>query len=353
VIDESDDIEAVSLPDVSLSPGEHIVIFATDEDPGNHYVPFKLGSHDELSLILNEETVDYLEWDDSDVMTGFSYGLMPDGSWEKDSLTPTPGSENEMAVAFNKNVVSSLSIEIDTNDWQDMMDNALDEEYHSAKIIFNGVILDSVAIRTKGNSSLNSVVNMGSERFSFKVDVNEYVDGQKLLGLKKFTLQKLGLKKFTLQNSFNDPSYMREVIAYDLLKEMGVPTPQHAYVNFYVNGELHGLYLMVEAIDGEFIENNFVNSKGDLYKPDGIGSDLKWINENFSSYSGVDLETNESSTDNGAFINFVSEMQFGDASSVIDFDSVLRYMSVSVALSNLDSYHGPGWRIFNVALGSK
>ncbi|WP_196139381.1 CotH kinase family protein [Aliikangiella sp. G2MR2-5] len=331
VIDESDDIEPQSLPNINLGAGEYIVIYATDQDPGEYFVPFKLGNNDELSLILNGETVDYIVWDESDVISGYSYGLSPDGSWVKDTLNPTPGEANQSTTVFSKTSVRSISIEIDEADWQDMMDNALDEEYHSANISFNGITLDNIAIRTKGNSSLSHVAQTGSERFSFKVDINEYVDGQKFFGL----------KKFTLNNFFNDPAYMREVIAYELLDEMGVPSPQHAYVNLYVNGQLHGLYLMVEAIDGEFLENHFANANGDLYKPDGTGSDLLWIDDNFNSYSGVDLKTNEDTSDNGAFINLVYQMQFGDGESVIDAESVLRYMSVSVALSNLDSYHGP------------
>jgi hypothetical protein len=337
VIDESDDIDPVTLPDVVLSPNEYIVIYATDEDPNDYYVPFKLGKTDELSLILNDETVDYIDWDNSDVPEGFSYGLSDStstansdvSSWDKDLLTPTKGIENDLATAFNPSVVQDLFINITTDNWQDILNNPLDEEYHETSITFNGVSLDSVAIRTKGGSSLSSVARSTSDRYSFKLDINEYVDGQKFFGL----------KKFTLQNSFNDPSYMREVFAYDLLNEMGVATPQHAFVNFYVNGELFGLYLMVEAIDGEFLENNFANSNGDLYKPDGTGSDLQWINNDIDSYSDINLQTNEESTDNGAFINFVEQMDNG-STNVIEVDGLLRYMSVSVALSNLDSYHG-------------
>ena len=215
--------------------------------PGDYYVPIKLGKTDELSLILNDETVNYIDWDDSDVTAGFSYGLTVDEdesevSWDKDFLTPTKGSQNEIATAFNPNIVHDLSINITTENWLDILANPLDEEYHETSITFNGVTLESVTIRTKGGSSLRSVSQSTSDRYSFKVDINEYVDGQKFFGL----------KKFTLQNSFNDPSYMREVIAYDVLDEMGVATPKHAYVNLYVNDELFGFYLMLEAIDGEF-----------------------------------------------------------------------------------------------------
>ena len=330
VIDESDDIDPITLPDIDLYAGQYITIYATDEDPGTYYVPFKLGKEDELSLILNDEVIDYIDWDESDVATGFSYGLSSSTGFTHAFLTPTPSSENTVATAFTPTAVNTLSITITDENWQDILDNPLDEEYHETAITFNGVTLDSVAIRTKGGSSLRNVANSSSDRYSFKVDINEYVSGQKFFGL----------KKFTLQNSFNDPSYMREVIAYELMDEMGVPTPEHAYVNFYVNGELFGLYLMVEAIDGEFVEKHFANSNGDLYKPDGTGSDLLWLGDDIQSYTDINLQTNEDTTDNGAFINFVESLDKGETSA-IDIDTLLRYMSVSTSLSNLDSYHGP------------
>lgn len=334
IIDESDDIEPIDLPDVELLAGEYLVIYATDTDPGSYFVPFGLGNNDELSLLKDDETVDYLNWDASDVPEGYSFGLKLDETgntygWDDDTLEPTQGADNMSAVAFDASVVKDLYINISTDNWQSILSNPEAEEYHETAITFNDVTLDSVAIRTKGGSSLRSVAQSTSDRYSFKVDINEYVDGQKFFGL----------KKFTLQNSFNDPSYMREVFAYDLLKEMGVATPQHAFVNVYVNNELFGLYLMVEAIDGEFLENNFSNANGDLYKPDGVGSDLVWLSGNIESYSDINLQTNEETTDNGAFLNFVSELDSG-STDVIDVDGLLRYMSVSVALSNLDSYHG-------------
>jgi len=333
IIDESDDIDPVSLPNITLAPGQYSVFYAVETASNDNEVSFKLGNSDELSLLLNDETVDYIDWDGSDVISGFSYGLSEiDGvarSWQRDLLTPTQGSENQLASAFNPDAVVDLSISITTADWQDILANPTDEEYHEASLTLNGISLDTVAIRTKGGSSLRSVSQSTSDRYSFKVDINEYVDGQKFFGL----------KKFTLQNSFNDPTYMREVIAYDLLEEMGVAAPRHSYVNLHINGELFGLYLMVEAIDGEFLENHFDNANGDMYKPDGTGSDLKWIDNNIASYSDINLQTNEDTTDNGAFMNFVEQLDQG-STDVIAVDNLLRYMSVSVSLSNLDSYHG-------------
>lgn len=330
VIDSSDDIDPVTLPDVTLNAGEYIIIAAVDDDPGSYYVPFKLGKEDELSLILNDETVDYIEWQESEVSAGYSFGLESDGAWRQTTLSLTSGSANKLPSTYNQAQVESIYFEIDEDLWQDLLDNALDEEYHLTSVTYQGITLDEVGIRTKGNSSLSSVYNSGGERFSFNIDVNEYVSGQKLFGM----------KKFVLNNMYNDPSYMREYIAYDLLEEMGVATPEHSYVNVYVNGELKGLYLLVEFVNETFLEKRYANTQGDMYKPDGTGSDLEWIDDDFASYSGVELKTNEDISDNGAFMNFVYEMEYGDALSVIDADSVMRYMAVSVALSNLDSYHG-------------
>jgi spore coat protein CotH len=337
VIDSSEDIDPVSLPDVQLEAGQYLVVYAIDHENADYYVPFKLGKTDELSLILNDETVDYIEWDDSDVSSGFSFGISPHVqhesadvySWTQQFLNPTIGLSNQQATAFDSSVVTNLYVDISDTNWQSILASPLDEEYHETSITLNGITLESVAIRTKGGSSLSSVARSTSDRYSFKVDINEYIDGQKFFGL----------KKFTLQNSFNDPSYMREVITYDLMAELGVPAPQHAFVNLYVNEELFGLYLMVEAVDGEFTEKHFANSNGDMYKPDGIGSDLIWIDDNVSSYSDINLKTNEESTDNGAFINFVEQIN-SDSTDLVDVDGLLRYMAVSTALSNLDSYQG-------------
>lgn len=329
VIDESDDIDPISLPEMTLSAGSYVVIYADDEATSANAVSFKLGKEDELSLILENETVAYLDWDESDVSTGYSYGLNPDTLVDYELLNPTMGAANSIASAFDNTIVNSLYIDISTENWASILADPTAEEYHEASITLNDLTLDSVAIRTKGNSSLTAVANSNSDRYSFKIDINEYVDGQKFFGL----------KKFTLQNSYNDPSYMREKIAYQLFEEMGVPAPDNSYVNVYINNELFGLYLMVEAIDGEFIEDHFNNDNGDLYKPDGEGSTLEYDGSDISNYSEINLQNNEDTTDNGAFLNLVEEMDNG-SSEVINVDLLLRYMAVSVSLSNLDSYHG-------------
>ncbi len=342
VVDDADESVATALPDVSLAPGEYLVIYATDVDPGEHYVPFKLGASDSLTLQLGGATVDFLEWDDSDAPEGYSYGAYPDGAWSARTLEVSKGSSNTDAVVFESESIESVYVSLSDADWQDIIDNALDKEYHSATLTYKNITLENIAFRTKGNSTLSQVANYSSNqagysRFSFKLDTNEYVSGQKMLNM----------KKLNFNNNLKDPTYMRETISYEVMRNLGLPAPRTSFVKLYINDELHGLYTMVEAVDGEFLENNFTNPDGDLYKPDDadneglVGHDLVWIDAAFANYSAIELKSNEDTTDNSALITFLDVINNGsDFHSVLDSDAMLRYLAASTVMSNLDSYQG-------------
>ena len=233
---------------------------------------------------------------------------------------------------FSSGNTLHIDISIDESDWQDMLDHPLQEEYHAANVTINGTVLGNVAIRTKGNNSLTSVSGMDSDRYSFKIDFDYYVDNQNLYGL----------KKLNLNNNYSDSSCMREALSYQLMEEMGIPTPKYAYANITVNGELWGLYLAVEAIDETFLASNFEDATGDLYKPDGTGSDLVWISDDISAYTGLNLKTNEKTSDQSAILHFLDVInnEPDKAEEVMDVDEMLRYFAANTALANMDSYQG-------------
>ena len=160
---------------------------------------------------------------------------------------------------FDDNKVIEINIEMDEIAWQEMLDNASAEEYTAANITVNGTTYNNVAIRAKGNSSLSQLVmDDTTDRYSFKIKFDEYVDGQTLDGL----------SKLVLNNNMSDPTYMKEYLSYKLLDSLGVPTPECAYAHITVNGEEWGLYLAVEPIEEEFIARNYSSTDGNLYKPE-------------------------------------------------------------------------------------
>ncbi|MBY0013895.1 CotH kinase family protein, partial [Paenibacillus typhae] len=235
------------------------------------------------------------------------------------------------AEVFPKDKVVDVRITIDPDDFQDMLDNASAEEYKAASVEYNGIKMDNVGIRTKGNLSLRSVVQMSdSDRYSFKISFDEYVN-QNLFGI----------TKINLNNNYSDPSYMREFLTYELAGTMGLPTPKYSFVNIYVNDELKGFYLAVEQIGDAYLERNFGNSYGALYKGvmTGQGSDLTWLGDDASLYTGLEMKSEKSNDD--ILLDMLDELNNGtDYEKYINVDNALGYIALNAVTGNMDSYLG-------------
>lgn len=170
--------------------------------------------------------------------------------------------DKNLSQVLDKSSVTNISIDIDEADWKWLLENATNEEYRSCNITINGVKYYNVGIRPKGNTSLTNVASDDTtDRYSFKIKFNEYVDGQNYNGI----------KSIVLNNIIQDKTYMKEYITYDLYSSLGVATPEMSYSNITINNETWGLYLAIEVIDERYLENNFGTSEGNLYKPETMG----------------------------------------------------------------------------------
>ncbi|AIQ73804.1 CotH kinase family protein [Paenibacillus sp. FSL R5-0636] len=232
---------------------------------------------------------------------------------------------------FPKDKVVDVKITLDPDDFQDMLDNASAEEYKMASVEYNGMKYDNVAVRTKGNLSLRSVVQMtDSDRYSFKISFDEYVN-QNLFGI----------TKINLNNNYSDASYMREFLTYELAESVGLPTPKYSFVNVYVNDELKGFYLAVEQIGDAYLERNFGNTYGALYKGimTGQGSDLTWLGDDPALYTGLEMKSDKSNDD--ILVDMLNELNNGtDYEKYIDVEESLKYIALNAVTGNMDSYLG-------------
>lgn len=159
---------------------------------------------------------------------------------------------------FDTGTVHSMEISID--DWDGFLADCENEEYVMCDVTIDGETVQSVGIRAKGNTSLSSVKNYGNNRYSFKIEFDHYQDG----------INYQGLDKLSLNNIIQDNTYMKDYLCYQLMQEFGVTSPLCSYIYLTVNGEDWGLYLAVEAVEDSFLERNYGNSDGELYKPDSI-----------------------------------------------------------------------------------
>ena len=212
------------------------------------------------------------------------------------------------------------TIDIVMNDWEGFIEGCESEEYSACNLVIDGEAVKNVGIRAKGNTSLSSVKNMDSSRYSFKIEFDQYENGKTYHGL----------DKLCLNNIIQDNTYMKDYLAYPLMYDFGVDAPLCSYAYITVNGEDWGLYLAVEAIEESFLERNYGSNYGDLYKPDamsfggGRGNGKDFSMGNFmDKESEEDTESSEKSNDNnkqftppdfgGGMPDFGGEMpDFGD-----------------------------------------
>jgi hypothetical protein len=77
----------------------------------------------------------------------------------------------------------------------------------------------------------------------------------------------IGLARLNLKAMYNDPSQMREALAWRAFTRAGVPASRHTYAKLSINGRYRGLFGIVEDVDKRYIRDRFGdNDRGNLYK---------------------------------------------------------------------------------------
>ena len=152
------------------------------------------------------------------------------------------------------------TIDIVMNNWDEFIETCENEEYAVCNALIDGELYTNIGIRAKGNTSLSSVSQMNSDRYSFKIEFDQY----------DTTKSYYGLDKLSLNNVIQDNTYMKDFLVYQMMNQFGASAPLCSYVYITVNGEDWGLYLAVEGVEDAFLQRNYGNDYGELYKPDSM-----------------------------------------------------------------------------------
>lgn len=249
---------------------------------------------------------------------------------------------------FNTDEPITVNFIVDEDDWQNMLDTAINEEYLQCDVEVNGEIFYGVGVRPKGNTSLSSIANNpDTDRYSFKVEFDHYADGQTCYGL----------DKLVLNNNYADATCMKEALVYEMYQILGADASLYNYATISVNGEYWGTYLALEAVEDSFLLRNYGVSSGELYKPEGMGiggggggasfggggADLNYTDDDPDSYETIweGAQQKTSDKDKEKVITALSHAADGtDLDEYLDIDNLLRYMAVHVFVVNQDSLSG-------------
>ncbi len=240
---------------------------------------------------------------------------------------------------FSGDAVHEIELTFHQADWWDqLVDNfegVEDPEYIPAEFDWAGTHFDSIGVRFKGNSSYNSYPGV---KKSFKLDIDRYDSTQNLDGL----------DKLNLNNQFMDPSFVREICAYEIAEAAGLASCRTNYAALSINGEYWGFYVLVEQVDQEFIESRFGSGEdGNLWKGDPHGS-LEYRGAyDWNYYNDYELKTNEELNDWSALVDLADRLnntalaELPDSlHAAMDAGSALAMLAVDLLTVNLDSYPG-------------
>ncbi|MBD5144437.1 MAG: spore coat protein CotH [Ruminococcus sp.] len=283
--------------------------------------------------------------------------------------------------------IITIDINADEAEWQQMLDNAMSEQYIMVNMAVNGKKFSNVGIRPKGNNSLQQVASSDSDRYSFKIKFDEYADGQTCFGL----------DMLVLNDMLGDATYMKEYTTFDMMREMGIETPYFGYAMITLNGEDWGLYFALEAYNDSYKQRVSGDESGNLYNiksssggfgheenstdmgnpperqdrnfsenSDGSensqtrsfgrggmggmggmgasssGGSLVYTDDESSSYSAIFGNAVGSGSDEEDYQKVIAALKaLNDGENIeeyFDVDEILRYLAVHTVVVNLDSY---------------
>lgn len=166
-----------------------------------------------------------------------------------------------------------------------------------------------------------------NQKAGFKVKLAEFVPGQKILGL----------KKLTFNNMVQDPTAVREAMAYRLFRSVGVPAPRVGYADIRVNGERYGLYANIETLDSVSLKRWF-GSTQHLYEG-AYWTDAVPGNEfNFQADEGDAQNRQDLAVFSAANVNFEGEEWYQALKPFANWREITAMWAVEHYIGHWDGY---------------
>jgi hypothetical protein len=236
---------------------------------------------------------------------------------------------------YDQSIIQQIEIQFNQSDWDYELDTAkagAEGYIMAASVTINGVYFDSVGVKYKGNSSYNPTYNKNP----FHIELDTYK-----------SQSYLGVKDIKLGNNYADPSMIREVLAYDILKNY-MHCPEANFAKVYVNGIYYGVYSNAESIGKKFYAKHYFSSSNTAIKCNPIvnpsantKSNLKYFTSGDSSnyFNFYEIKSDYGWNNLRALADTVTNYQSRFANNV-DVDRLIWMLAFNNVNVNLDSYSG-------------
>ncbi|HQQ94631.1 MAG TPA: CotH kinase family protein [Bacteroidia bacterium] len=231
--------------------------------------------------------------------------------------------------------VQIIELHFAQSNWDYMLDTAKagqDGYLMASWAKINGQQFDSVGVKYKGSSSYDS----SYKKNPMHIELNTFRNQS----YQTYTDVKLG-------NGYADPSLIREVLSYNLLRNY-MDCPRSNFAKLYVNGVYMGVYANDEAINKQFCREHFFDDKGTLVKCNpkltpspAVKSNLKYNTNSDSSWyqNYYEMKSDYGWKNLEALCDSVSNHP-DNMNQTLDLDRALWMLAFNTLFVNLDSYNG-------------
>ncbi len=237
---------------------------------------------------------------------------------------------------FGERLVPRFELELDAVARQSLA--RAPKEWVHGTFRYAGVTYPDVAVRLKGNRSRQGL----DGKPSFKIRFDKFVKKRRFLGQ----------REVVLNNLVEDPTMVREALAYRLHRDLGVPAPRTGWAQLHLDGRDLGLYLDIEAVDDELLDRVHGDDDGTLYEGE-FGCDLYPEDApRFEQDGGKDQDH--------ADLVALAQVASADpgrlfaAGGPLDVERVVAYLAVSNVVGDFDGYrHGHNYRLHHASRGDR
>jgi len=222
--------------------------------------------------------------------------------------------------------IREIEIFFSEPNWDDTLDvyyaNDNGQRLIADSILIDGIADQDVGIKYKGNSSynINNVKNPMNIRLDY-IHNGQSIDGYNVL---------------KLSNGFKDPSFVREVLSYEIAREY-MPASKATYANVHVNGTWIGLYTCIQSVDDDFTNEHFYERKGPFFKADNTNIQvggcppgplgiLNYYADTNCYQRAYEIQSTNDWTQLGNFLDTLNN-HFTEVESVLDIDRALWMMA--------------------------
>lgn len=155
---------------------------------------------------------------------------------------------------FDNDNIQTIEITFSQTNWDDILDTyyAAGSEFRLVgTATLNGEVFDSVGVRYKGNSTYDP--SSSKNPLNIKLD---YIKGKQKIN---------GRNVLKLSNVFKDPSFVREVLSYEIARKY-LPSSKSNYAKVYINGTYIGLYVNDESTNLAFAQRHYYKSNNAYFE---------------------------------------------------------------------------------------